>query len=452
MPDPDDPAAMQQFINQMQQMFAGSSSDAPVNWDLAKQIALASLTTSQSGQGVIPMGFGIPDLGETDPAGPALPGADEDRPVGNPPVSASERAAVADALRLADLWLEEASALPSGIGTIASWTRSEWITNTLPIWKKLCNPVAERMVTAMGDLVPEEMREQLGPMASMVASLGGALFGGQLGQAMGSLAAEVLSAGDIGLPLGPAGTAALVPANIAAYGEGLSQDANEVRLYVALREAAHQRLFGHVPWLRAHVLGAVEAYAAGIQVNREAIEEAMSGIDPTNPESMEGLALEGVFTPEDTPAQKAALARLETILALVEGWVCHVVDSAAGSRLPNVVALGEAFRRRRAAGGPAEQTFGALVGLELRPRRLREATVVWAALTEHRGVNGRDALWEHPDLLPTADDFADPDTYAQSQLDFGSIEDMMNAIDESPSDEPPAEPPPADEPPPAEPA
>jgi putative hydrolase len=434
MPDPDDPAAMQQFINQMQQMFAGPSGDDPVNWDLAKQIALASLTTSQSGQGVIPMGFGVPDAGDV-AANPELPSADEDRPVGNPPVQPAERAAVADALRLADLWLEESCALPSGIGTIESWTRSEWITNTLPVWKKLCNPVAERMVSAMGDLVPEEMREQLGPMASMVATLGGALFGGQLGQAMGSLAAEVLSAGDIGLPLGPAGTAALVPANITAYGEGLSQDPAEVRLYVALREAAHQRLFGHVPWLRAHVLGAVEAYAAGIQVNRDAIEEAMSGIDPANPESMQDLALEGIFTPEDTPTQKAALARLETILALVEGWVGYVVDTAAGSRLPNVVALSEAFRRRRAAGGPAEQTFGALVGLELRPRRLREATALWAALTEHRGINGRDGLWEHPDLLPTADDFANPDAYAQSQQDFGSIEDLMNSLEEPPEPE-----------------
>jgi hypothetical protein len=89
-----------------------------------------------------------------------------------------------------------------------------------------------------------------------------------------------------------------------------------------------------------------------------------------------------------------------------------------------VIALGEAFRRRRAAGGPAEQTFGALVGLELRPRRLREATALWAALTEHRGINGRDALWGHPDLLPSADDFADPQAYAQSQLDLGSLEDF----------------------------
>jgi putative hydrolase len=437
-PDPDDPAAMAQFLNQMQQMFASSSGDNPVNWDLARQIALSSLTSSQSGAGMMPMGFAIPEMGEA--ATPALPTDETVRPVGNPPVTNAERAEVADALRLADLWLEDSSALPSGIGTIEAWTRAEWITNTLPIWKKLCDPVAGRMVSAMGDLVPEEMREQLGPMASMVATLGGALFGGQLGQAMGSLAAEVLSVGDIGLPLGPAGTAALVPANITAYGEGLSQDPSEVRLYVALREAAHQRLFGHVPWLRAHVLGAVEAYAAGIQVNREAIEEAMGGIDPANPESMQDMALEGIFTPEDSPAQKAALVRLETILALVEGWVSHVVDTAAATRLPNVVALGEAFRRRRAAGGPAEQTFGALVGLELRPRRLREATALWGALTEHRGINGRDALWDHPDLLPSDDDFADPAAFAQSQPDLGSIEDFMNSLDTPPEAEPPSEP------------
>ncbi|MFK3983003.1 zinc-dependent metalloprotease [Micromonospora sp. NPDC050397] len=377
---------MQQFMAQLQQLLAAPGS-GPVNWDLARQVAASQLSST-----------------------------------GDPAVTPFERHAVEEALRLADLWLEPSSALPSGIQTSVAWNRNEWIYRTLDVWRKLCDPVAGRMVTAMGDLVPPEARAQLGAMQSMVASLGGALFGGQLGQALGSLAAEVLSAGDIGLPLGPAGTAALVPANIREYGTGLELPEDEVRLYVALREAAHQRLFGHVPWLRGHVLTAVEMYAAGITVNREAIEEAMGRVDPTNPESMQALALEGIFTPEDTPAQKASLARLETALALIEGWVCHVVDSAAAERLPNVVKLAEAFRRRRAAGGPAEQTFAALVGLELRPRRLREAAALWAALTEHRGIAGRDALWGHPDLLPSGEDFADPQGFARAQLDLDELD------------------------------
>lgn len=431
-PDPSDPASMQRFIQQLQQMFTATSDDSPVNWDLARQVALSTLTGTMTMQGAGPFGFAMPG---TPPEAGAAPGSgageieEAEKPAGNPPVSAADRSAVVEALRLADLWLEDSCALPSGLVTASAWTRAEWITNTLPVWRKLCDPVAGRMVAAMGDIVPEEMREQLGPMSSMVAALGGALFGGQLGQALGSLAAEVLSAGDIGLPLGPAGEAAMIPANIDAYGEGLVQEASELRLYVALREAAHQRLFGHVPWLRAHVLGAVEAYAAGIRVNRQAIEEAMGQIDPSNPESMQSMALDGIFTPDDTPAQQAALARLETVLALIEGWVCHVVDMAAADRLPGVVALGEAFRRRRAAGGPAEQTFAALVGLELRPRRLREATALWAALTEHRGTSGRDDLWGHPDLLPSADDFADPEAFARSQLDLGSLEDFPDFPD-----------------------
>jgi putative hydrolase len=407
MPDPNDPAQLQQFLGQLQQFFAAPGS-GPVNWDLARQVALASLTGGPSGG----MGFGLP--------APAIEG--DQKPAGDPRVTEADYQAVTDALRLADLWLEPHAALPSGLQSTQAWTRGEWISRTLPVWRKLCDPVAGRMVAAMGDLVPEEQRAQLGPMQSMVTALGGSLFGSQLGQALGSLAVEVLSAGDIGLPLGPAGAAALVPANIAPYGEGLEIDAEQVRLYVALREAAHQRLFGHVPWLRGHVLTAVEAYAAGIRVNREAIEEAMGRLDPTNPEGMQELALDGIFTPDDTPQQKAALARLETVLALIEGWVQHVVDTAAGDRLPDVVRLAEAFRRRRAAGGPAEQTFAALVGLELRPRRLREAAALWAALTEHRGIGGRDALWGHPDLLPSDEDFADPHAFAQSQLDLSMLD------------------------------
>jgi putative hydrolase len=374
---------MQAILAQLQQLLAAPSSGGPVNWDLARQVAQSQLTD-------------------------------------DPAVAGPQRDAVAESLRLADLWLDPQSAMPSGIQVAESWRRAEWLMQTLDVWRKLCDPVAGRMVTAMSDLMPEQMRAQLGPMSTMLNSIGSGLMGSQLGNALASLAGEVLSAGDIGLPLGPAGTAALIPANIVAYGEGLEIPQDQVRLYVALREAAHQRLFGHVPWLRGHVLSAVEAYASGIRVNREAIEDAMGRLDPSDPETMREISVEGIFTPEDSPHQTAALARLETALALVEGWVCHVVDRASEDRLPDAVRLSETFRRRRAAGGPAEQTFAALVGLELRPRRLREAAALWAALTEHRGVEGRDAIWGHPDLLPADEDFADPETFARTlpDLDF----------------------------------
>jgi putative hydrolase len=220
-----------------------------------------------------------------------------------------------------------------------------------------------------------------------------------------------------------------LPSGVAAFGEGLSVELSEVRIFLALREAAHHRLFGHVPWLRQHLLGAVEAYAAGISVDMSRLREALPELDMTNPEEAlrEALSGETLFRPEDTPQQKAALARLETALALVEGWVAAVVSAAADARLVHAVALAEAIRRRRASGGPAERTFATLVGLELRPRMLREAAALWAGLAEARGTDGRDALWAHPDLLPTADDLENPEAFLRgnTDLDMADFEDAV---------------------------
>jgi putative hydrolase len=173
-----------------------------------------------------------------------------------------------------------------------------------------------------------------------------------------------------------------------------------VRIFLALREAAHHRLFVHVSWLRAHLYGAVAAYASGIRVDTEALESAMREFDGADPEALQralaGGSEAGLLVLQPTPEQQAALTRLETALALVEGWVDELVANAANAHLPKAAALREAVRRRRAVGGPAEQTFATLVGLELRPRRLREAAALWAALRDARGVDGRDGIWAHP--------------------------------------------------------
>jgi putative hydrolase len=195
---------------------------------------------------------------------------------------------------------------------------------------------------------------------------------------------------------------------VAAFASGLEIEAGDIEVYLALREVAHQRLFTHVAWLGPTVHGAVAEYARGIGLDAGRMEEALRGIDMSNPANLQEALSSGVLAPEDTPEQKAALARLETLLALVEGWVDHVVTAAVGTRLSSGSRLQEAVRRRRAAGGPAEKTFQTLVGLELRPRRLRDAAALWAELERVRGVEGRDAVWEHPDLLPGPEDLDDP--------------------------------------------
>jgi putative hydrolase len=263
------------------------------------------------------------------------------------------------------------------------------------------------------------------------------MFGSQVGQALGALSREVVSSTDVGLPLAGVGHAALLPAGVASFGAGLGLPDDEVRLFVALREAACHRLYAGVPWLRGRLLAALDDYARGITVDTSHMQEALSSIDPTNPEALQEALSGGLFEPQNTPAQQAALARLETLLALIEGWIDDVVHEAATGRLGGVDALAETVRRRRATGGPAEQTFGTLVGLELRPRRMREAAELWRLLREGRGTDGRDALWEHPDLLPTADDLADPGAFVDRReidLDISSLESPAAEDDERPRD------------------
>lgn len=359
------------MMSQLQSMMVPY--DGPVNWNLAKDVARKTVAQQ-------------PD----------------------PSPSERDKVAVADALQLADHWLDLATDLPSGVSTSAVWSRAEWVEETIEVWRRLVEPIAEHVVGAMGNALPEEAKNMAGPLLGMLSKAGGAMFGSQVGQALGGLAAEVLTASDIGLPLGPAGKAALVPANVREFADGLEVSTEDVILYLALREAAHQRLFAHVPWLRGHLLAAVEDYGRGTTIDVSKIESAMTDIDISNPASLQAALEGGMFEPEKTPAQKAALVRLETTLALVEGWVDEVVGQATLTRMPTATKLQEAVRRRRAAGGPAESTFASLVGLELRPRRLRDASTLWGSLRSRQGHQGRDAVWAHPDLLPTSADLDDP--------------------------------------------
>jgi putative hydrolase len=407
---PTDPGALQAMIAQVQQMLTGAG-DGPVNWTMAHDIARQ---TAAEG--------------------------------GDPSITDAQQRQVAEALRTADLWLDRVSDLPSATARTDAWSRAEWVENTLPVWKGVVEPVAQSvgdaMTEAMASQAPPEMRGMLSGALPMLRTMGGAFFGAQLGQAIGALAREVVGASDVGLPLLGPGRAALLPANVTEFGGGLDLPEDEVRLYLALREAAHARLFSSVPWLRSHLLGAVAEYARGITIDTSAIEEAVRSIDPSDADALQDALSSGLFEPERTPAQQATLDRLETALALVEGWVDEVVDGAARGSLPHAAALRETVRRRRASGGPAEHTFASLVGLELRPRRLREASAVWAALTRARGSAGRDALWAHPDLVPNAEAFADPEGFARPAPELAGESELDAALqaildgDDAPGDRP----------------
>lgn len=368
-----DPAMMQQMMGQMQRAF--TSSDGSIAWDAAERQALHIANQS--------------DLG----------------------VAAGSRSDLDQAFSLATLWLGEATTISELAEAPRALTRGAWVEATMPVWRELAEPVAtsiaDALTATLAEQAPEDMQAMLQGAGRMMRSIGGSLFATQLGQVVGRLSMEVVSGGDVGLPVMPAGAAAILPQNFADFGQGLEIPEDQLALYVATRELAHARLFRHARWLRLDVIAQVTEFARGIHVDTSRLEELAERFDPSQPEELRQALESGALLPERTEQQDLALTRLETLLALIEGWV-DIVTADATHRLPSADRIAEVVRRRRAVGGPAEKALGSLVGLELRPRRMREAAAMWRQVTDAVGVAGRDALWDYPDLLPGAMDIDDP--------------------------------------------
>jgi putative hydrolase len=376
-------------------IFAGGGSGSGVNWSVTKDTARKTVAS----------------------LGP------------DPTPDAAQQRALNEAVSIAEVWLDGSTTFPRVSATVAAWSRADWIEQTMPVWQRLVEPVAAHIADAMEgalSLGGDETAAMPGMagMKQMLRTSGASMFGLQLGQGLGQLATEVVGATDIGLPLSEPGKMALLPTNIKIFGEGLEQSSTDVTLYLALRESARQRLFASAGWLREQMLALVEQYAEGISIDTSALEQAVNNLDPNNLEELSSTLEGGLFEPQKTPEQLATLDRLETMLALVEGWVDEVVSQATANWMPSAAALAETVRRARATGGPAEATFATLVGLELRPRRMRDAANLWAALRDARGVEGRDAIWSHPDLMPSSADLDDP-------LGFVAGETKLEDSDES---------------------
>jgi putative hydrolase len=367
-----DPAMMQAVMAQLQGAFAG---DGEISWELAQRQALH--IANQDGLGV----------------------------------TAGQRTDLDQAFALATLWLSEATTISELPEPPRTLTRGGWVEATLPVWQELAEPVAtsiaDALTAALSDQAPDDMQNLVQGAGRLMRTVGGSLFATQLGQVVGRLSLEVVSGGDVGIPLMPDGDAAILPQNFADFGRDLEIPDDQLALYIATRELAHARLFRHARWLRLHVISQITEFARGVHVDTDALEELASRFDPSEPEELRRALESGALLPARSEAQTAALTKLENLLATIEGWV-DVVTSTATTRLPSAERIAEAVRRRRAVGGPAEQALGSLVGLELRPRRMREAAAMWRAVTDAVGPAARDALWDYPDFMPTAEDIDDP--------------------------------------------
>lgn len=365
------PKLLSQLFGQVQAMM--SDSDGPVNWELATKTAL--------------------DLAKEGQRQP----------------SEALSAEIQNSFDIAALWLSEQTEFTNS-QPLKQLSRTLWVQDAMPLFKDLAQPVAASMSKALSEnlnqVMPEELVGMIGPATKFLENAGAAMFAAQLGQSVGKLSENVLSASEIGIPLST--RPGLVIQNIEDFLKDLETPKSEVLIYLAIRELAVSYLYASNRWLRDQVATQVSEFAAGLKIDPESIQNLAQQIDPSDPTTF-NLVIEsgGLITPR-TADQEATLVRIETTLALIEGWADAVAFRAA-SRLPGINQVFELLRRRQAVGA-AQKTFATLLGLELRPRLQREALAMWQQIETAVGSTVRDSIWKHPDLLPSAADIQDPST------------------------------------------
>ncbi len=359
---------------------------------------------------------------------------------GDLPIGTIDQEKLSQSLMIANTWLDSEILFPaSALPNQSAWSKRDWLDATVSSWQLLFEPLALGMADALSDVIssstsqlpiefagsenqsPQQQEAMKQMLARLLRGFMGTLIATQLGQGVGSLANSITGANDVAIPLLAANSGAhLIPQNITEWSAGLGIDPEQVAIYLALREAAAARLFANSSWLSGYIKEVITAYGSGISIDVESItrqaEQAMASgeIDINNPASLNIALNAGLFTPQQTPAQELALTKLEMVLALIEGWIDHVISQVAQERIPSFNALIENSRRRRATASPMQQLFANLLALEVSPRKMREASAFWGEVKTLRGSDGRDKCWEDPAFLPMPGDLNDVKAFLES--------------------------------------
>ena len=359
---------------------------------------------------------------------------------GDLPIGTIDQERLSQSLMIANTWLDSEILFPaSALPNQSAWSKRDWLDATVSSWQLLFEPLALGMADALSDVIssstsqlpiefagsenqsPQQQEAMKQMLARLLRGFMGTLIATQLGQGVGSLANSITGANDVAIPLLAADSGAhLIPQNITEWSAGLGIDPEQVAIYLALRESAAARLFANNSWLAGYIKEVITAYGSGISIDVESItrqaEQAMASgeIDINNPASLNIALNAGLFTPQQTPAQELALTKLEMVLALIEGWIDHVISQVAQERIPSFNALIENSRRRRATASPMQQLFANLLALEVSPRKMREASAFWGEVKNLRGSDGRDKCWEDPAFLPMPGDLNDVKAFLES--------------------------------------
>ena len=348
----------------------------PVNWDLARQIAVALAAGEETTHDV----------------------------------SSTDQAELTESVRLAELWLQEAPGLPSPprVATVRALTPARWAERATSL-REIVDPLAAKVAAAMseqsGQLGPESEANMLGPVLQQMAPV---FLGIQAGVALGSLATSILGSYDLPLPLAEEGTIDVIVGATDAVAGSYGLDRRETRLWVALHQSAHRFTFESLPGVSAHFFALFHNYVAALDVDMSGAFDRLQSLDITSPERLrEAMEDQGFFGLLDSPATRGALEKVQRFLAVVEAFADRAVDVAA-ARMSTADRIAEAMARRRAEPAPGQKMFANFIGLDLQLEQVRAAETFCRGVLTTAGWPALLRLWDDPEFLPTETELTEP--------------------------------------------
>jgi putative hydrolase len=349
----------------------------PVSWDAARQLA-ASIATDG---------------------------------VSEPNVDPLERIKLEQLARVAELHVANASGLPTapnGI-TIIAGTRSQWIQRTLDAQRELFEALAGSLSGGFTATLGETEDELDDPMSKMLGGIMQAfspvMLGMTAGSMLGHLARRSFGQYDLPIPRPASNELLIVLSNLREFGREWSLPEDDLQLWICVHEVAHHTVLG-LPHVRDRINSLLYAYVAGFEPDAGGLESRLGDLDANDPAALDNVQRllgdpEVLLGAIQSAAQRELLPRLEAIVAVVVGYVDHLMDQVGHGLIGSYGMVTEALRRRRVAADPSDRFVERLLGLELTQAQYERGAAFIDGIVERAGPEILERLWRSERELPT---------------------------------------------------
>ena len=365
-----------------------SSSSGPVQWELARQLAVAGAAES-----------------------------------GNDPEPAqAARAGLDDALRVAELQVVDFTGLEpaNDLLRVELARRADWIAGAIDAYRPLVESAASRLQDALARAMTEQVQPDEGsdtPLAALglgspedlIRQLGPLLQATQIGQVFGFLAARVLGDHDVSIPRAPTGPIGFVLTNIERVEADWSLDPREFRTFVALHQVVH-RLQSERPWLPDYAARVVDDFLSTMTIDVDAIQQRFASLAPADPESLQAAfggeddAMFGVVLDDE---QRLKLDRIRALVGAVEGHGDHVATTIGARLLGTYPQIEEAMRRHR-DDEELDPLFARLLGADVGREHVDLGRRFCDTVVELTDEATLTRMWTDADALPGLAELEEP--------------------------------------------